>query len=190
MKKFQFLVVLVGVVFLLASPAAAVYWSDTYTPADPVYMTMGDTYDYTHNINDDGFNVWSDYVGWYKVDLSVSDDISWDFISDALFDWRKEYVEVSTGYFFWHDGAESYEVDFNRYDPITHEVVSRPGWLSLNTTGTLNVQLEGLGGDFYFFESVLTARPTKPVPEPGTIVLMGLGLVGLAGMGRKKLFKK
>ena len=29
-----------------------------------------------------------------------------------------------------------------------------------------------------------------PVPEPGTIMLMGLGLVGLAGMGRKKLLKK
>lgn len=29
-----------------------------------------------------------------------------------------------------------------------------------------------------------------PVPEPGTILLLGLGLIGIAGAGRKKLFKK
>ena len=39
------------------------------------------------------------------------------------------------------------------------------------------------------FANIVThAESIKPVPEPATMILFGLGLLGVAGVGRKKLY--
>ena len=122
----------------------------------------------------------------YGFDPNTQDVISAEVVLDLSddWDWWPEYATfiVGTDYDWW-------EVDTGDFSfTIT-------SFVTLSDSGTVDCTLTVIWGDFYFNGATLYAEGTQsstasvPSPEPGTILLLGTGLVGLAGLGKKKLIK-
>jgi len=105
----------------------------------------------------------------------------------------------------WLEPANWQDYDVNN-DDSTDGVIGMAGmaWWGANGVNTQEALDEDIAAWMQAEETwIFTAKigeeefsitshrdPENPVPEPTTMLLLGAGLIGLAGIGRKKIFRK
>ena len=183
MKKLLVFLCAVSLVLGIAVSAGANGFYEEFT--SNVWFNSGNTtHTWTFDLDADSL-----YAGWFIIpygtaDINPEDTINWAkftllFCDDERDSREREYGDLT--------------VDGNQWFS-NEEIGIGDSIILANVTGLLNdhilnVKVDWVSGDFgVSFTSIIgcyTDNPA-PVPEPATMFLLGLGLLGVAGIRRFK----
>jgi hypothetical protein len=182
--------------------AASYYFSDTIDSwgSDDVFGRVRipnypGTYDYQHDITDDVDFAAGDLV----TNAYLALDFDWDF-SDSIgiysthcnytIAWdNTEYSFIQfddSGWQFVDEVDNSYEFLTVGIDWLNDDGLLDVSLTVLNYLGTASAWLDS---STLFGWADTGSGSTAPIPEPGTMILLGMGVMSIAAPGRKTFFK-
>lgn len=171
MKK---LLPLVALAFgLMAHQASAdVIFTSENILENPIYMN-GDngSYSFTHDMTLEGYVPGTEIFNG-QLSLLVRDDgrdpCSW-------LGCQSEYFVLNLNVLNWLDASQPHEIELGAL-----------GLLSVWVDGDYTYHITRVWGDFYFGGSTLTITAAEAVPEPATLAMLGLGLLGFGAARRRR----
>jgi len=210
MKRFLVFLCAAGLVFGVASFAGATLINGDFETGDfSGWTTWGDVevrttlsgndYAFLDDNDSSGFAglAQSFYLDKGTVGVNISFDYKFKEIDEAwytdIFTSTFAFRSAETPYFnmksLVFEASSTGLVHFDASYEVSGLLDEDPnGLISFNLT-----EARGFFGDqtnsWVGLDNVMVNAVGSPVPEPGTMLLLGVGLIGLAGIGRKKLFK-
>ena len=145
----------------------------------------------------DGYDyIWGDDVPWYWFEKSppVSDPRAWDpgyLLSSNVVDSTLKFEDFP-------GGSVGVEVDFvtfliSDFGNKVYDILGGFSWkMKVGADGFTDITSLDKGAKFTseYAKEIKDEFGCTMIPEPSTMLLLGSGLAGLIGLGRKRLFKK